>query len=88
MDGLAQLTLHPDAAAGIPDGAAARLESAIGSIQVRVKHDPAQRRDVALMAKGGHYSNGQCANVLIRARTTDGGEGGALYDERVRVVAV
>jgi hypothetical protein len=26
--------------------------------------------------------------VLIRARTTDGGEGGALYDERVRLEPV
>jgi len=82
------LTVHPDAAAGIPDGGIGRLESSIGSMEVRVQHDPRQRRDVALMAKGGHLSAGQCANALIRARTTDGGEGGALYDERVRLLPV
>jgi hypothetical protein len=53
---------------------------------VRVKHDANQRRDVALVPKGGHLSAGRCANLLVRARTTDAGEGGALYDERVRLV--
>jgi hypothetical protein len=80
--------VHPDAARGIPDGALARLESLIGALVVRVRHDPRQRRDVALMAKGGHQSTGQNANALIRARTTDAGEGGALYDEKVRLVAM
>jgi anaerobic selenocysteine-containing dehydrogenase len=84
--GAAVVTVHPGAAGGIADGAAARLESAIASIAVTVKHDARQRRDVALMAKGGHLSAGRCANALIRARITDGGEGGALYDERVRLV--
>src|SRR5262249_47099357 len=87
VSGRAVVTVHPDAAAGIADGADARLESAIASIAVTVKHDARQRRDVALMAKGGHLSAGRCANALIRARTTDGGEGAALYDERVRLVA-
>ncbi len=85
--GLAVVTVHPDAAAGIADGGTARLESRIASMAVTVRHDARQRRDVALMAKGGHLSAGRCANALIRARTTDGGEGGALYDERVRLVA-
>jgi anaerobic selenocysteine-containing dehydrogenase len=82
-EGPAVVTVHPDAAAGLADGAAARLVSAIGALTVRVKHDRRQRRDVALMAKGGHLGAGRCANALIRARTTDAGEGGALYDERV-----
>jgi anaerobic selenocysteine-containing dehydrogenase len=85
QDGPAVVTVHPAAAAGINDGELGRLVSAIGSLIVRVKHDARQRRDVALMAKGGHLGAGQCANVLIRARITDGGEGGALYDERVRL---
>jgi anaerobic selenocysteine-containing dehydrogenase len=86
IEGLAAVTIHPDSASGIPDGGRARLESAIGAIDVIVKHDPLQRRDVALMPKGGWLSRGHCANALIRARTTDGGEGGALYDERVWLV--
>ncbi|MBI4511602.1 MAG: molybdopterin-dependent oxidoreductase [Deltaproteobacteria bacterium] len=78
--------VHPEAASGIPDGALARLESAISGIVVRVHHDTRQRRDVVVVPKGGHLSQGRCANRLIRARTTDAGEGGALYDEGVRLV--
>ncbi len=88
QEGLAVVTVHPEAASGIPDGGTGRLESAIGALDVRVKHDPLQRRDVALMPKGGGYRAGRCANVLIRARTTDAGEGGALYDERVRLTPI
>ncbi|HEY0483967.1 MAG TPA: molybdopterin-dependent oxidoreductase [Kofleriaceae bacterium] len=80
-----EVTVHPDAAASIADGALARLESAIGSIAVRVRHDPAQRRDVALVPKGGRFRAGLCANALIRARLSDHGEGAAL-DELVRLV--
>jgi anaerobic selenocysteine-containing dehydrogenase len=86
--GPAVVTVHPDAAGEIPDGGLARLESPHGALTVRVRHDPAQRRDVALAAKGGHLGEGQCMNTLIRARTTDIGEGGALYDERVRLIAL
>ena len=86
QEGLAQVTVHPDAAQGIPDGGVAKLQSAIGELSVRVRHDPKQRRDVALVPKGGHLRDGRCANVLIKARATDAGEGGALYDEGVRLV--
>jgi hypothetical protein len=77
--------VHPDSAGGIPDGGDGRLESAIASLPVRVLHDPRQRRDVALMAKGGHMREQRNANVLARARATDIGGGGALYDEAVRI---
>jgi anaerobic selenocysteine-containing dehydrogenase len=86
--GLAEVTVHPDAARGLSDGATAKLESELGAIEVRVRHDARQRRDVALMAKGGHLFSGRCANVLTRARLTDAGEGAALYEEHVRLVAV
>ncbi len=85
--GPATVTVHPDSAAGVPDGGLARLESAHGSLVVRVAHDADQRRDVALMPKGGHLRDGRCPNALIAARTTDLGEGGALYDEPVRLLA-
>jgi anaerobic selenocysteine-containing dehydrogenase len=84
-EGPPALTVHPSAAPGIADGELARLESARATLVVRVVHDPAQRPDVALAAKGGHLRDGQCLNILIGARTTDIGEGGALYDERVRL---
>jgi anaerobic selenocysteine-containing dehydrogenase len=80
------VTVHPDAAAGIEDGGLGRLESSIGALDVRVVHDVRQRRDVAIVPKGGHMRDGRCPNVLVRAATTDIGEGGALYDERVRLV--
>ena len=83
--GPAVVTVHPDSAAGILDGGMARLESAIGYLPIQVRHDPRQRRDVALMAKGGHLREGRNANVLARARATDLGGGGALYDEPVRI---
>ncbi|AUX42213.1 nitrate reductase [Sorangium cellulosum] len=84
-EGPAVVTVHPDAAGGLPDGSVCRLESRVGAMVVRLRHDPAQRRDVALVPKGGHLRDGRCANALIRARTTDIGEGGALYEERVRL---
>jgi anaerobic selenocysteine-containing dehydrogenase len=84
--GAAVATVHPDAAPGIAGGALCRLESAIGSIEVRLRHDPRQRRDVVLVPKGGHFGAGRCPNALVRARITDLGEGGALYEERVRIV--
>jgi anaerobic selenocysteine-containing dehydrogenase len=89
LDGPTICTVHPDvaAAAGIADGGTGRLQSAIGELVVRVRCDAAQRRDVALVPKGGHLSDGRCANALVRARTTDLGEGGALYEEGVRLVA-
>jgi anaerobic selenocysteine-containing dehydrogenase len=80
------VTVHPDAAAGIADGGLGRLESPIGALDVRVAHDQKQRRDVAIVPKGGHLRDGRCPNVLVQAATTDIGEGAALYDERVRLV--
>lgn len=80
-----ELTVHPDSAAGLADGAVGRLESRIGAVAVRVRHDARQRRDVALFPKGGSFSQGASANALIRAALTDLGEGGALYDEPVRL---
>ncbi len=87
-DGPPVVTVHPDAVPGVADGALAHLEAELGSLVVRVKHDPRQRRDVALTAKGGHLAGGRCMNALTRARTTDLGEGGALYDELVRIVPI
>jgi len=80
-----EVTVHPDSANGVTDGGTAMLESAIGSLAVRVRHDGRQRRDVALLPKGGHLHDGRCANLLARARATDIGGGGALYDECVRL---
>ncbi len=78
--------VHPDAApAGLGEGSECRLESRLGSIRVRLHLDPKQRRDMALLPKGGHRAWGACANSLTRARLTDAGEGGAIYEEWVRI---
>ncbi|MFN8006637.1 MAG: molybdopterin-dependent oxidoreductase [Terriglobia bacterium] len=88
LDGFIEATVHPESVPEIPEGELARLESAISSIVVRIRYDSRQRRDVVLVPKGGHLQAGHCANALLRAKTTDLGEGGALYDERVRIVAL
>jgi anaerobic selenocysteine-containing dehydrogenase len=82
-----EATVHPDAAAGLPDGSRALLESRLGTLAVLVKHDASQRRDVVLLPKGGHHHRRACANSLVEARLTDIGEGGALYEQAVRLVA-
>jgi anaerobic selenocysteine-containing dehydrogenase len=86
LEGPLEVTVHPDAARGVAHRGLAKLESAIGSIEVRVLHDAKQRRDVAIVPKGGRFKLGQCANTLIGDRVTDGGEGAALGDELVRIV--
>lgn len=83
---VAEVTVHPASAAGHADGARARLASRLGALAVIVRHDPRQRRDVAIVPKGGHYFAGASANAITRAALTDLGEGGALYDERVRLL--
>jgi hypothetical protein len=61
----AELRVHPDAAAGCADGAIARLESRIGALAVRVRHDASVQPDLACMAKGGMLRDGRCANLLV-----------------------
>jgi anaerobic selenocysteine-containing dehydrogenase len=79
-------TCHPAAANGFGQGEVVRVESALGSIRVKLHLDEAQRRDVVIVPKGGNYDRGNCANALIKARTTDAGEGAAYQDCRVRLV--
>jgi anaerobic selenocysteine-containing dehydrogenase len=85
QQGPAVLSVHPDAVPGIADGALVHIESRHSALLARVHHDGKQRPDVALVPKGGHLRDGRCANTLIAGAITDLGEGGALYDERVRV---
>lgn len=83
-------TCHPDATRGqgLSDGDEAYLESPAGRLRVRVVHDGAQRTDVVLVPKGGHYDDGTCANTLVTARSTDAGEGAAYLDCRVRFAPI
>lgn len=86
QDGPATVRIHPDAANGLREGERVRVESESGAIDAVLEFDEGQRRDVALMPKGGWLSRGRCANVLLRARTTDAGEGAAYYDTPVRLL--
>ncbi|ACY17820.1 molybdopterin-dependent oxidoreductase [Haliangium ochraceum] len=85
VHGPAEATVHPDAVPGMGDGDLAEVASAIASMVVRLRLDPAQRRDTLLMAKGGWLRSGRCANALVPARLTDGGGGGVYYDTGVCV---
>jgi anaerobic selenocysteine-containing dehydrogenase len=82
------VTIHPDSAPPkVGDGDVVRLVSEHAAILARVQFDASQRRDVALVPKGGHHSRGQSANSLMRAATTDLGLGAAYLDCRVRIEA-
>jgi anaerobic selenocysteine-containing dehydrogenase len=80
-------TVHPETG-GFADGASARLVSKLGSILVTIRHDARQRKDVVLVPKGGHHHLAACANSLLEARLTDLGEGGALYEQGVRLETI
>jgi anaerobic selenocysteine-containing dehydrogenase len=75
--------VHPTC--GFADGARAWLASRVARIEVVVRHDASQRKDVVVVPKGGWHSRGRAANALVRACTTDLGEGAAYYDEPVRL---
>jgi anaerobic selenocysteine-containing dehydrogenase len=84
-EGPAIATIHPAAAPGLTDGAVCTLSSRVGTMRVRLRFDDHQRKDVVLVPKGGHHRSGKNPNALLSARLTDAGEGGALYDQRVRL---
>ena len=78
--------VHPSAASGLEDGEIAWLESARGSLEVRVVHEPRVHPEAVWMDKGGMLRAQGCANLLVEARETDLGGGAAYYDEPVRLV--
>ncbi|MBL9077253.1 MAG: molybdopterin-dependent oxidoreductase [Planctomycetes bacterium] len=80
------VAVHPAAVPGLAAGARVRVVSATGAIDAELRLDPAQRKDTALMPKGGHFDRGHSANQLIAARPTDLGLGAAYLDCMVRIV--
>jgi anaerobic selenocysteine-containing dehydrogenase len=80
------VTVHPAAVPGLAAGARVRLVSALGSIAAELVLDERQRRDCAIVPKGGHFDRAQSANALIEARPTDLGLGAAYLDCLVRIV--
>ncbi len=80
------VTVHPQAANGFAHGERVRVESELGSIEALLQLDPRQRRDVALLPKGGWFSRGRAANALVPARATDAGGGAVYHDTPVRLL--
>ena len=78
--------MHPDAVPQLRAGTVVRVRSCLGEVMAELRLDPAQRRDVAIMPKGGHFDRGHSANALIEARATDLGLGAAYLDCFVRIV--
>ncbi|MBX3462752.1 MAG: molybdopterin-dependent oxidoreductase [Planctomycetes bacterium] len=78
--------VHPDVLPGLAAGARVRVCSLLGAIEAELRLDPQQRKDVAIVPKGGHFGRGQNANALIPARATDLGLGAAYLDCMVRIV--
>lgn len=80
------VVVHPDVVPGCAAGTRVEVRSVLGSIEAELRLDPGQRKDVAIMPKGGHLSRGQSANALIPAVPTDLGLGAAYLDCLVRIV--
>jgi anaerobic selenocysteine-containing dehydrogenase len=79
------IVVHPEAVPGIADGALVEVVSPAGTLIAQLRHDVEQRRDVAIMPKGGHFDRGHSANSLITARATDLGLGAAYLDCLIRI---
>ncbi|MBK8095636.1 MAG: molybdopterin-dependent oxidoreductase [Planctomycetes bacterium] len=79
------IAVHPEAAAGMQHGQIVVVASVTGAVEAELRLDASQRRDVALMPKGGHFDRGQAANALIAAVPTDIGFGAAYLDCLVRI---
>jgi len=86
QEGPATVTVHPESAGGLAEGDRVRVESDLGSLVAVLRLDAGQRRDVALMPKGGWLGRERCANALVRARATDAGGGAVYYDTPVRLL--
>jgi anaerobic selenocysteine-containing dehydrogenase len=70
---------------GIADGRPARLVSALGSLEVTVRHDPTAREDVVACERGGWLKAGQGVNRLIPDLVSAVGQGTPYYEARVDV---
>jgi anaerobic selenocysteine-containing dehydrogenase len=88
QQGRVTATVHPAAAGSFTEGDVVRVESEVSSMEVELKFDERQRKDVLLLPKGGWLVRGRCPNALIRAATTDVGGGALYYETPVRLVAL
>jgi anaerobic selenocysteine-containing dehydrogenase len=79
------ITVHPDAVPGFADRDIVRVHSSHGEVEAELRFDGEQRKDIAIMPKGGHFDQGHSANTLIAARATDIGLGAGYLDCRVAI---
>lgn len=82
QDGPADAVVHPVAAPNHKDGDVVTVTTERGTLQVRLRFNEKQRRDVLLMEKGGWHLSGRSANSLIPAELTDDGECAVYYDTK------
>lgn len=90
--GPAEILLHPDdaRAAGIADGAAARVRNDAGEITLTARHDDTLLPGTAVSYKGrwpGQEPGSANVNVLHRARAADMGDSTSVHSTTVRVSA-
>ncbi len=85
---LPQVILNPTAAAtaGVGDGSTVFVESKKGRVLARLKEDPTQRGDVAVMPRGGWSIRRHGVNILTESLVSKVGNGTAYYETRVRVI--
>jgi anaerobic selenocysteine-containing dehydrogenase len=77
--------VHPQSAAGLPDGQPARLETRTGSLAVQVRWDESIHPRLVILDKGGMRRLGGSPNALVPAQETDLGGGACYYDEPARL---
>jgi hypothetical protein len=79
--------LHTErlAAEGFGDGDLGWVLSRVGSVRVRLRADPALRRDAVLINPALWSGDGCGVNQLREAQLTDLGDGAALHETRVRL---
>jgi anaerobic selenocysteine-containing dehydrogenase len=87
QEGLPAVYVHPEApgARGRPDGSPVTVRTRIGHLRALLRHDPAMRRDTALMYRGGWVRLGRGVNALVGARESTHGGNAAFLDERARL---
>lgn len=80
------IAVHPDVLPGTAAGSLVRVVSPTGELEAELRHDATQRKDTAVMPKGGHFDRGHSANALVAARATDIGLGASYLDCLVRIL--
>lgn len=90
QQGPADCFAGPDAlgSAGLSDGGLARLVTAVGELEVRVRLDAGLPGELVVLHRSGALRLGRAANALVPQKETDVGEGAAFYDARARLEPV